>query len=151
VDLDNVFRTEWIKLNLMATHRKEAVRELTSLLARDEIVTDEADFLQALEEREEKGSTYCGSGIAIPHGISSSVRCPAIAFGRVPEFNWDEEETPVDLIVLLAVPSKKDSNSTHLDLLSTIAVAFLDDSFANQLREVKTAEGAYTLFKKAIS
>lgn len=83
--------------------------------------------------RENRGSTYFGGGIAVPHPMYavSSDTFAAVAVNRVP-LEWDEEKNQVNLVVLLCI-GKNNPQAFHL--WDYIAKLFADKLFAKKLIE----------------
>jgi len=85
-------------------------------------------FLEEVLKREALLSTYCGKGVAIPHAASAVVKEPSFIFARCTEINWDEEESPVQFIILLAIPEVAEGEeSPHIEMMSEIATLALDE------------------------
>jgi PTS system fructose-specific IIC component len=85
-------------------------------------------FLEEVLKREALLSTYCGKGVAIPHAASAAVKEPSFIFARCTEINWDEEESPVQFIILLAIPEVAEGEeSPHIEMMSEIATLALDE------------------------
>lgn len=85
-------------------------------------------FLEEVLKREALLSTYCGEGVAIPHAASAAVKEPSFIFARCTEINWDEEESPVQFIILLAIPElAEEEESPHIEMMSEIATLALDE------------------------
>ena len=85
-------------------------------------------FLEEILKREALLSTYCGKGVAIPHAASAAVKEPSFIFARCTEINWDEEESPVQFIILLAIPEVAEGEeSPHIEMMSEIAKLALDE------------------------
>jgi PTS system fructose-specific IIC component len=85
-------------------------------------------FLEEVLKREALLSTYCGKGVAIPHAASAAVKEPSFIFARCTEINWDEEESPVQFIILLAIPEVSEGEeSPHIEMMSEIATLALDE------------------------
>lgn len=101
-------------------------------------VTDDVDTLIAdTLTREESGSTALPQGVAIPHCRTSAVAQPVIAFASLSEqVIFDGSQNPVDLVFLIAVPL--DAKRAHLTILSTLARALINESFAASLRAAIT-------------
>jgi len=80
VRLREFFSEDAIKLDLQATNKDAALKELVGLLKLD----DKADAMlfKMLKRRETLGSTGIGQGIAIPHCRSLVVNRLRVAFGR---------------------------------------------------------------------
>ena len=85
-------------------------------------------FLEEVLKREALLSTYCGQGVAIPHAASAAVKESSFIFARCTEINWDEKESPVQFIILLAIPEVAEGEeSPHIEMMSEIATLALDE------------------------
>jgi mannitol/fructose-specific phosphotransferase system IIA component (Ntr-type) len=97
------------------------------LLATDRISDIDA-FLEALEEREQLGSTYMGNDLALPHGRSPVVTRPSIVFWQLSEpmtYESSGESGPVTRVVMLAVPDG--GAQDHLRALALLARMLVND------------------------
>lgn len=65
--------------------KKDAIKQIVLLLESEKKITDFNKFVEDIYVREKLSTTGIGSGIAIPHSRSNSVKDFVIAFGRVPE------------------------------------------------------------------
>jgi len=126
--LNDVINENMILLDLEVKRKEEVINALVDLMYEQGKIESKEDFLKSVYDREELLSTYCGSGIAIPHGISDTVREPGICFARINDISWSQLEEKVHFVFLLAVPSNEDGRrSSHLKLLSAIAVSSLEE------------------------
>lgn len=90
------------------------------------------------------------SGIAIPHGKTSAVARPSLAFGRSArglDFGAGDG-TPSDLIFLIAAPKGEDD--LHLRVLSRIARKLIHESFRTALREAATPQAVVTIIEQEV-
>ena len=74
------------------------------------ITKSEQEFLDALQEREELGSTFMGNGIAIPHGKSECVEESALSVIRIKEpiyYESNNDSGEVDLIFTFRIQRKR--------------------------------------------
>ena len=81
MDLATLITPELTKVPLEAFDKEEAIAELVELLVRARKVGDREGVLQALYEREAKGSTGIGGGVAIPHAKHPEVSGVVLAAG----------------------------------------------------------------------
>ncbi len=119
-----------IELDLLADTKEKAIAELAEMLYAEGKLSDLSGFIEHIHEREQLMSTYCGYDTAMPHAESPFVKEPAFAFGRTRGFLWDEKDTPVNFIFLLAIPETSEKNpdeSKHIQLMSSIAFLVLED------------------------
>lgn len=103
MDLAVLVDTDTVKVPLEAFDKEEAIAELVELLVRAGKVQDREGVLAALYERELKGSTGIGGGVAIPHAKHEEVSGVVLAIGVSPdgiEFDAADGE-PVRLVFLV--------------------------------------------------
>lgn len=81
MDLASLIEKRHVKIPLEAFDKEEAIAELTELLVRSGAVQDREGVLQALLERERKGTTGIGGGVAIPHAKHPDVEGVEVAVG----------------------------------------------------------------------
>jgi len=118
-----------ISLDLAATDKLSAIGELAELLYLAGKIDSKARFVDDVLEREAHVPTSVGRGVAIPHARSSAVLQTSVAVGRVKGIHWaDDDEEPVRMVFLLAVPVDNPS-SEYIAMLASLAEALLDDDF----------------------
>lgn len=139
-DLAELFTPGRIALDVEASSKRQLLRELAELVARD-LGVDPETILEALLEREKLGSTAIGEGIAIPHARVESIDDLVGAFIRlVKGVDFDAlDEEPVDLIFLLLAPAAT-SSAEHLRILAKLARALRDPELREALRHAETPE-----------
>jgi fructose-specific phosphotransferase system IIA component len=150
VDLAKVIQKETIKLDMAATTKDEALKELTELLYDTGVLSNKEAFLEDVYYRETLGATGIGNQIAIPHGKSKFVDKTSIAFGKTKaDIKWESlDDNPVHFIILFAV-TESDKNSVHVRLLSKVAAKLGDDEVCEALLKAKTSEEVYEIFTSA--
>lgn len=130
--MTDVITSDLIRLHGSARTRDDAIREVGTLLV-DAGAVDQA-YADAMFDRENSVSTYMGNELAIPHGTNEAkdgIHRSALAFVRYDEpIDWDGN--PVRFAVGIA-----GQGDEHLEILSSIALAFSDDA---QLARLKSAE-----------
>lgn len=140
-----------VSTDLAATTSEEAIDELARLLEADGRVTDRAAYVATVVAREaETGGTGMESGIAIPHGKTGAVATAGLAFGRSAtglDFGA-EDDTPSDLIFLIAAPEGADD--LHIRVLSRIARKLIHESFRTSLREAPTAQAVVDIIEQEV-
>ena len=140
-----------VSTDLAATTAEEAIDELARLLEADGRVTDRQAYVATVIAREgETGGTGMESGIAIPHGKTTAVATPALAFGRSTvglDFGA-EDGTPSDLIFLIAAPDGEDD--LHVRVLSRIARKLIHESFRTSLREAPTPQAVVDIIEQEV-
>lgn len=129
-----------IDINGSAASKEEALNKVIDLMCKSDKISDRKAYAAKVFAREEEGTTGTGEGIAIPHGKCDAVKRPGLAAMVVKNgVDFDSlDGDPVTLIFLIAAPNTKDN--VHLDVLSKLSVMLMDDTFADRLRNAKSAD-----------
>ncbi|MDW6092214.1 fructose PTS transporter subunit IIA [Vibrio rhizosphaerae] len=134
MDISSVLKTQHIKLKMSARTKAEAIEELTDVLVQGGCVSDKAQFLRDVWQREAQGATGFENHIALPHGTSSAVSQTALAIGRPPQgIDWQVDDgSDIRCIILYAICSDA-PNTDHLRLLTQVSCALADEGIIAQL------------------
>jgi len=119
--LPDFLRDDLIFLDLHPKDMRECLELMVGLAAARGAITDPADALTRLLERERTMSTGMGGGVAVPHAKSYKCRDMVVVMGRVTDgvdFKAIDGR-PVQIVFLLLGPP--DSTRLHVDLLARIA------------------------------
>jgi mannitol/fructose-specific phosphotransferase system IIA component (Ntr-type) len=140
-----------IVARLTSTERNDVIAELVDQLvsagAASPKVRDE--LVKAVLEREKRGSTGFGRGVAVPHVKHKSVKSMTAAIGlseRGVEFNALDKQ-PVYSVFLLLSP--EDRPEEHLQAMEVIFKNLSKDTFRRFLRQAATTEEVRTLLEDA--
>jgi PTS system fructose-specific IIA component len=79
---------------------------------------------------------------ALPHAKSEAVKSPAVFVARFkePVTDWlSMDKTPVEVAIGLVMP-RSEAHSTHLRLLSNLAVALMQPDFREHLQNAANAD-----------
>lgn len=126
---------ECIELNFPARTKSSAIRELVSLADRSGRIWDREAIIQAIENRESRGSTAWPGGFATPHPhrrLPIAQGESVIAFARSPggiHFGAGREGM-TDLFFLVCCVD----DAEHLRVLSRLSRMFRRPEFADELR-----------------
>lgn len=136
---------------LKSTQRDEVIAELVdALIASGAAGANLRDTLIAsVLERERRGSTGFGRGVAVPHVKHKSVRGMAAAIGlsdKGVDFNSLDKQ-PVYSVFLLMSP--EDRPEEHLQAMEVIFKNLSKDTFRRFLRQAATADEVKTLLEEA--
>ena len=107
------------------------------------------ELISRVLERERRGSTGFGKGIAVPHVKHKSVKSMAAAIGLAPagvDFNALDKQ-PVYSVFLLLSP--EDRPEEHLQAMEVIFKNLSKDTFRRFLRQAATSEDVRTLLEEA--
>jgi len=138
-----------IILEMKATSKEGALRELAALAAVECGRFTEEVLYKVLLEREALGSTGVGNGVAIPHGKINGLDNILLCFGRN-RAGLDFEaidNRPVHLFVLLLSPAGKAAE--YLQTLALVSKILKDSAKRQQLLDSTTREAIVALFTTA--
>ena len=123
-------------IDLVATDKADATRQLAERLVAEGRVTNIDAYLEAVAKREEHFPTGIEGGIAIPHAQSEHVTIPSVAVATSPTgVDFGAEDGKSNLIFLIAAPAN--GGSEHLEILGTLAYKVMDEDFRNELLNEK--------------
>jgi fructose PTS system EIIBC or EIIC component len=137
--------TEWLTkdtvlLTINGNGKQAVINELVDQLDNAGKLYDRDQFKAAILKREEQSSTGISNGIAIPHVKDSSVKKPAIAFGKtIAGVNFEAHDgKPSQLFFMIAAP--EGANQIHLEVLSRLAKILMREEVRQKLMSVTTVE-----------
>lgn len=119
--LSDLLSQNLIKVDLESEGKEEVFAEMIELLVRSDKVSDRSAALDAIETREELGTTGIGKGVAIPHGKGACVAELAAALGISKhgiEYDAIDDE-PVHVVFM--VIAEPDNPGPHVQCLAEIA------------------------------
>lgn len=145
MQISEILSAECISCSVEASSKKSALEELAKLIAGSDPSLTYAEIFGCLIAREKLGSTGLGNGIAIPHCRFSDSKHTVGAFIQLKNaIDYDAiDQQPVDLLFALIVP--EDSTDEHLQILSTLAEKFSDNSLLARLRVESRPERIYKI------
>lgn len=132
-----MFSAELVKLNMTATNKVDAIRELAQLVVDQGRGTDVEAIVADVLARDEMGTPQV-EGVAIPHARTSGVSTASVAVGRTDGVIFDPEEDPATTIFMILVPDS--ASDEHIVILSGLARRLMDPDFTALLRSASTAE-----------
>jgi len=151
--LKNIVSPKAIVTSLEASKRDEVIEELVDALiasgAADQGLRDE--LISMVLEREQKGSTGFGRGVAVPHVKHPSAGSIHAAIGLSQagvDFNALDRQ-PVYSIFLLLSPA--DSPEEHLQAMEVIFKNLSQETFRKFLRQATSPDEVITLLEEADS
>lgn len=125
-----------------------ALLQLVAAVAAHANVSDHDLFRGAVFDRESKGSTGIGSGVAIPHvrtpAISRSVLGVGVSAAGLDYGAVDGK--PVHLLVFFATPAE--GNEEYLSLLRQVMIALRGTGLKSRLMECHTREEVAAALKR---
>jgi mannitol/fructose-specific phosphotransferase system IIA component (Ntr-type) len=110
------------------------------------------ELREALEAREELGSTGIGQGVAIPHAtpIAQENLVCALAVSRKGLSDYvTQDNKPVRVLLFFLSPGKYGSGPSKPQMFGTWLQNLRDSSFVNRLKQAKTAEELKEVLREA--
>jgi fructose-specific phosphotransferase system IIA component len=134
-NLASLLHPERINLDVKATEKAPALREVAELLHCPECVTDFDAFFREILERERVSNTALGHDVAIPHARTEHCNEILIAVGRNKEgINFDAKDgQPVRLVFLIGTP--KAMVTDYLRVVGNLARLLRHDHVRQELLE----------------
>lgn len=110
---------------------------------------DAGEVFDALQARENLGSTGLGKGFALPHARLQALKAPYALFARLarPIDFAAIDEQPVDIVILLL--TQADGGNQHLATLATVSRPMRDAAFVQKLRQAPDAAALHRLLQGA--
>ena len=149
--LTDVVAPQAIVAELQATDRDDVIAELIDALVQAGAASAEHrdELVASVLERERKGSTGFGRGVAVPHVKHSGVKKMTAAIGRSSggiEFSALDRQ-PVYSVVLLLSPDT--SPEDHLKAMEVIFKSLGNETFRRFLRQAGSREEIVELLHEA--
>jgi PTS system nitrogen regulatory IIA component len=128
----------------------DKVQLLHELAGRAAVVLglDRRAVFEALQGRENLGSTGLGKGFALPHARLDALGAPFALFVRLarPIDYAAIDERPVDLVILLLSPA---NGNDHLATLAALSRPLRDENFMQRLRRAPDGAALHRLLVSA--
>ncbi|HDR2893273.1 TPA: PTS fructose transporter subunit IIA [Enterobacter asburiae] len=124
-----------IDLNIRGNSPYPILKALADMAYQNGFVSDRSAFLQTLLLREKLHSTGFGSGIAVPHGKSATVRVPFVLFARQTEgVDWRaSDDEAVTCWICLGVPLEGEDD--QVKVIGSLCRKIIHDDFISQLKQ----------------
>jgi fructose-specific phosphotransferase system IIA component len=144
----DIVRPEYVKIDLQARTRDEALRELIDLEAIQGNITDKNQGLKDLLAREDQFTTKMMEYIAIPHAKSEAVEKAMVLVGKSKDgIDWRPDadfensnyEDRVFITFMILVPANAEGND-HLKILAMLARCLAKKDFRQNLIDKKDGE-----------
>jgi len=147
MSLHQILDVNSIKVDLEGMETEEVVAELVELLVQCGKLEDRDDAIERVLEREAKGPTGIGDGLAVPHGKTDKVDQLTVALG-ISEEGVDFEaidHKPVHVVLLMLAPA--DQPGPHVLALKEASMLMSMPQFFDRLIHCRTPQEAYDLIK----
>jgi fructose-specific phosphotransferase system IIA component len=140
---------ETIRLELTATQKIAALREVAELLAQNKCVGDFEAFFNEILQRERVSNTALGHDVAIPHARTDQCSDILVAVGRSSagiDFEAKDGQ-PVRLIFLIGTP--KQMVTDYLRVVGNLARLLRQDTVRQRLLDAPDAAAFIKIIEEA--
>jgi len=131
-----------IYLDQQADNKQEAIKKIASALTQRQFV--QADYAEGMLAREAQVATYLGSGIAIPHGTTTTrhlVKKTGVQVFYFPNgVVWGDEGEKAYIAIGIAA-----SSDEHLAILRQLTHVLGDDDVEERIRQINTIDDVLAL------
>jgi PTS system nitrogen regulatory IIA component len=146
--IGEVIGLEHVIVGLRVGDKAQLLRELARRAA-SALSLDQRTILDALQAREDLGSSGLGKGFALPHARLDALSQFFALFVRLarPIDFAAIDDRPVDLVIFLLTPAN--AGNQHLATLAALSRPLRDEAFVQRLRQAPDAEAVHALLDKA--
>lgn len=147
MNLMDLISPNTIKVPLESNDKSGVITELLDVLVNVKKVPHRESVLEALNEREEAGSTGIGHGVALPHARCPELKEMYIACGISTEgIDFDAlDREPVYIFFMILAPR---SAPGHLKVMSMLTRMLSRASVREQLQNAKTGDDVYSIISE---
>ncbi|MBP2645715.1 MAG: putative IIA-like nitrogen-regulatory protein PtsN [Firmicutes bacterium] len=148
MELLDIIKEDTVFLGLEAANREECVAAMLAGMEKAGLVKDAAAYLNALNEREAKGTTAIGFGVAIPHGKSDGMAAPGLAFAQLKtSIDWNSlDGSPVQLVFMIGVPMEA-AGDEHIKILIALSRKLIHADFREKLLAVQSKQELFQVLQ----
>jgi len=146
--ISDYLREDMICLNLKATGKEEAIKELGSFIRKAKEITNYEMFHKDVLEREKLTTTGIGEGVAVPHARTDAVTGFVIAFGKSEQgVEFDSLDGKKARLLFLMGTPKTAGLDEYLVLLAHLTRLLKEESFRESLLKAKSPAEIIEIFK----
>jgi PTS system mannitol-specific IIC component len=141
---NSILQMSNILIRQPSVKKEDAIKQAGDLLVKSGYV--EKEYVEGMLSREEKFSTYIGSGVAIPHGennVKQCVRASGIVVIQYPDGIDFGEGKIAHLVIGIA-----GKGNEHIQILSNIAETIEDEGQLAELLNTQDPQIIYNAFSK---
>lgn len=134
-----------ILLDVKATTREEAIKEVSDSLQGDNRIIDWPGFVETLAECGRSQKVNIGLGLTIPHNRTDTVTSMVMAFGRLAQ-PIRRGQASIRFVLVIGIPETMDAD--YLRLVGVLMRAFREKELRKTLETAETPEEVLSAFEK---
>ncbi|GAA3635115.1 fructose-specific PTS transporter subunit EIIC [Lactobacillus hamsteri] len=147
--IKDILSTESMIMDLKATNKEDAIKEMADLEVKTDIVNNEDEFIKSIWARENESTTGIGGGIAMPHARNEYINKARVLFAKSKEgIDYNSlDGQPVHLFFMITAPAGADN--THLQALAKLSGLLVNPDLVEKLKNAQTPDEIIKLFEDA--
>ena len=147
--IKDILSTESMIMDLKATNKEDAIKEMADLEVKTDIVNNEDEFIKSIWARENESTTGIGGGIAMPHARNKYINKARVLFAKSKEgIDYNSlDGQPVHLFFMMTAPDGADN--THLQALAKLSGLLINPDLVEALKKAETPDNVIKLFEDA--
>ena len=147
--IKDILSTESMIMDLKATNKEDAIKEMADLEVKTDIVNNEDEFIKSIWARENESTTGIGGGIAMPHARNKYINKARVLFAKSKEgIDYNSlDGQPVHLFFMITAPDGADN--THLQALAKLSGLLINPDLVEALKKAETPDNVIKLFEDA--
>lgn len=149
--MSDFVKAEQVFVENPAKSREEVLQLLSDQAVALGLAEDAAAVRAAYDAREDMGATGMQDGFAIPHAKADAIKNAGVIVVKLQEpVEWPSfDDKPVDVVISLLVPDGE-AGTTHVQLLSKVAVMLMCEEFRNAMRATDDAAQIAALINEGL-
>ncbi len=147
--LVELLKVEFVEIGLNGKSKDEILQNIAGFISKAHPTIDKKDAHKAIADREKKGSTGLGNGLAIPHGRSPKVDGMhlVVIYDRDGK-DFEAYDKKPSHMFFAAITSDDYSPHEQLEVLRIIAEIYEKTDISSSVQNVKTPEELFELLLK---
>ncbi|RVU70898.1 MULTISPECIES: fructose-specific PTS transporter subunit EIIC [Lactobacillus] len=147
--IKDILSPESMIMELKATNKEDAIKEMADLEVKTGIVNNEDEFIKSIWAREKESTTGIGGGIAMPHARNEYINKARVLFAKSKEgIDYDSlDGQPVHLFFMITAPAGADN--THLQALAKLSGLLVNPDLVEKLKQATTPDEVIKFFTDA--
>ncbi|MBR7795003.1 MULTISPECIES: PTS sugar transporter subunit IIA [Virgibacillus] len=150
--MKHLINKDFIQLQATASSQQGVFQAIADIAKKHGIASSAEAIIEGLKQRELQSTTGFQDGFAIPHTQTEAVEKPAIIIVRTETgIEWESfDGQPAFFFLSLLIP-KSEAGSTHLQALSALSRALMDEEVRQSMLDATTNEQLANIVATAIS
>jgi PTS system nitrogen regulatory IIA component len=147
--LAELLKPDFVKIGTNGKTKDEVLQDIAEFISKANPSIEKKDAYKAITEREKKGSTGLGNGLAIPHGRSPKVTGMHLVVLYYPGGkDFEAYDKKPSFLFFAAITSDDYSPHEQLEVLRIIAEIYEKTDISSSISTVKNHQELYDLLVK---